>query len=337
MENLLTGEEAYSDSVEKPIAESVLSRLLRARFVRTYIGRPFLRANEWGWNRLPSFVMATRPVRSYGALLQSLVKLRSQRCQYHGTFFLRNRPELELIRGLLSKRPHGSTLRIAVVACSNGAEVYSIVWTIRSTRPDLNLVVHAIDISQEIVDIAREGTYPLETQKLIGSPIFERLTSEEMRMLFHEDGDTLQVRPWIKEGIEWHVADAGDPGLRLHIGLMDIVVANKFLCHMNPPDAERCLRRVADLVQPGGYLFVSGIDLDIRTKVATELSWAPVLELLEEVHNGDPSVRRDWPWRYWGLEPFDGKKANWNVRYASVFQLGNQQSFKWPPQARQEN
>ncbi|HEY6377523.1 MAG TPA: CheR family methyltransferase [Edaphobacter sp.] len=305
------------------MAESVLSRLLKARFVRAYIGRPFLRVNEWGWNRLPSFVTATRPVRIYGIFLQSLVKLRSQRCQYHGTFFLRNRPELELICRLLTKYPRGSTLRIAVVACSNGAEVYSIVWIIRSARPDLNLIVHAVDISQEIVDIAREGAYPLEMQKLIGSPIFERLTDEEIRMLFHADGNTLRVKPWIKEGIEWHVGDAGDPGLRLDIGLMDIVIANKFLCHMNPPDAEQCLRRIADLVQPGGYLFVSGIDLDIRTKVATELSWAPVLDLLEEIHNGDPSVRRDWPWRYWGLEPFDGNKRNWDVRYASVFQLSN--------------
>jgi hypothetical protein len=51
------------------------------------------------------------------------------------------------------------------------------------------------------------------------------------------------------------------------------------------------------------------------------LGWAPVRELLQEIHDGDPSVRRDWPWRYWGLEPFDRKRRDWNVRYASVFQL----------------
>lgn len=62
--------------------------------------------------------------------------------------------------------------------------------------------------------------------------------------------------------------------------------------------------------------------MNIRTKVALELGWKPVRELLEEIHDGDPSVRGDWPLKYWGLEPFDNKRHDRMVRYASVFQLG---------------
>jgi chemotaxis methyl-accepting protein methylase len=291
-------------------------------FVRRYAGKPFLRANEWGWNRLPSALKSVRPIRQYGAFLHSLVKLQSSRRQYHGTFFLRNRPELELIRALAEKRPQGSTLKIAVVACSNGAEVYSIVWTIRSARPDLKLVVHAMDISKEIVEIAKEGVYSEESEKIVSSPIFERLTAEEIRTMFDQDNGRMKIRSWIREGINWRVGDAGDPQLGNNLGPQDIVVANKFLCHMGPPDAERCLRNIAQLVAPGGYLVVSGIDLEVRTKVALQLGWAPIPELIEEIHDGDPSVRRDWPWKYWGLEPFDQKKRDWVVRYASFFQLG---------------
>jgi SAM-dependent methyltransferase len=271
---------------------------------------------------MPNFLRKRYPVRRYGVFLQSLVRLRSARRQFHGTFFLRNRPELELICALSSKRQQGSTVRIAVLACSNGAEVYSIVWAIRSARPDLNIVVHAIDISQKVVDIAREGIYSLQKQELINSPIFERLTDKEIQAIFHQEDGCLRVQPWIREGIQWQVADAGDPRLGSRLGPLDIVVANKFLCHMNPPEAEQCLRSIAQLVDPGGYLFISGIDLDVRTKVAIELGWAPVQDLLEEIHDGDPSVRQDWPWKYWGLEPFDRKKHDWSVRYASVFQLG---------------
>jgi len=54
------------------------------------------------------------------------------------------------------------------------------------------------------------------------------------------------------------------PGILDALGPQDIVVANRFLCHMDPGDAERCLRNVARLVCPGGHLFVSGIDLDVR-------------------------------------------------------------------------
>jgi chemotaxis methyl-accepting protein methylase len=304
------------------MSESILNSVSRVGFVRRYAGKPFLRANEWGWNRLPSALKSVRPIRQYGAFLHSLVKLQSSRRQYHGTFFLRNRPELELIRALAEKRPQGSTLKIAVVACSNGAEVYSIVWTIRSARPDLKLVVHAMDISKEIVEIAKEGVYSEESEKIVSSPIFERLTAEEIRTMFDQDNGRMKIRSWIREGINWRVGDAGDPQLGNNLGPQDIVVANKFLCHMGPPDAERCLRNIAQLVAPGGYLVVSGIDLEVRTKVALQLGWAPIPELIEEIHDGDPSVRRDWPWKYWGLEPFDQKKRDWVVRYASFFQLG---------------
>ena len=259
----------------------------------------------------------------YGSFLHSLVELRSPRRQYHGTFFLRNRSELELIRTLSNQKANGATLRILVLACSNGAEVYSILWTIRSARPDLNVIVQAVDISNEILEIAKEGLYSLEQSQLVDSQIFERLTEEEMREMFDREKDQVRIKPWIKEGINWCVADAGDPGLVDRLGRQDIVVANRFLCHMAPPDAERCLRNVARMVKPGGHLFVSGVDLDIRTKIALELTWTPILELLKEIHNGDPSVRRDWPWKYWGLEPFTSKRHDSTVRYASVFQLGH--------------
>jgi len=74
-------------------------------------------------------------------------------------------------------------------------------------------------------------------------------------------------------------------------------------------------------VKRGGLLFVTGVDLDVRAKVARDLGWQPVLELIEEIHEGDPSVRRDWPWAWWGLEPLNKERADWQMRYATAFQL----------------
>jgi chemotaxis protein methyltransferase CheR len=302
--------------------ESILATLSGARVLRKYVGRPFLRANESVWNRLSPSITMTRPMCRYGTFLHSLVKLRSTRRQYHGTFFLRNRPELELIRALSNQRAKDSILRVSVLACSNGAEVYSILWTIRSARPDLKIIAHAVDISNEVLDIGKVGLYSPKADDLVNSPIFERMTREEMQAMFDREDDRFRMKSWIKEGINWQVADAGDPGLAEMLGDQDIVVANRFLCHMAPADAEGCLRNLASLLKPGGYLFVSGVDLDVRTKVALDLGWTPVRDLIEEMHNGDPSLRRDWPWRYWGLEPFNRKRHDWSVRYASVFQLG---------------
>ena len=90
---------------------------------------------------------------------------------------------------------------------------------------------------------------------------------------------------------------------------------------MDASEAERCLRNIARLVCPDGYLFVSGIDLDVRTKVACDLGWKPLDELFDEIHEGDPYLKRYWPCQYGGLEPLDKRRPDWKVRYAAVFQL----------------
>jgi hypothetical protein len=74
-------------------------------------------------------------------------------------------------------------------------------------------------------------------------------------------------------------------------------------------------------------LFVTGADLDVRTTVAIELGWEPISELRADIHDGDPLVRSDWPMRWWGLEPLDRRRPDWEMRYSAVFRIGaNSQS-----------
>jgi SAM-dependent methyltransferase len=298
-----------------------LARALKGTiFGRSPLGA-YMRLNRWIWNNLPSSLTTALPIRSYGNFLHTLVRLSANRGQSFGTFFLRNRPQLELIRRLSNRNGKGSTLRITVLGCSKGAEVYSIVWTIRTARPDLKIILHAVDISKEVLEFAEKGVYSLTTPELVEVPIFECMTPEEMQEMFETEGDRARIKPWIKEGVVWHVGDAGDRELVNVLGPQDIVVANNFLCHMNPRDAERCLRNIAGLANQGGYLLVSGVDLNIRTKVARDLGWQPLHDLIEDIHDGDSYVRTDWPWKYWGLEPLNKRRRDWNVRYASVFQV----------------
>ena len=148
------------------------------------------------------------------------------------------------------------------------------------------------------------------------------MTDREVEALFELDGNKASVRASLKKGITWLTGDANDPGLPRILGPQDIVVANRFLCHMPAPAAEKCLRNIARLVNPGGHLFVTGIDLDVRTKVARDLGWEPVPDLLQEVHEGDVTLKEGWPLHWWGLEPFCHDLPDWRIRYASVFQIG---------------
>jgi len=299
------------------------TQLVRSRIFGKSPAGLYLRLNERLWNHLPSSFTSLGPMRSYGSFLNFLARMLGVRAQALSTYFLRNRPELELIRRLLEPKSDGETLRVAVLGCSTGAEAYSVAWKIRSARPGLKLILHAVDISKQAVEFAKQGFYSLKSSELTNTGIFDRMTTAEMEQLFDIDGEMAAVKSRIKEGIQWHVGDVGEPEILDVLGPQDMVVANNFLCHMDASEAERSLRNIARLVSPDGYLFVSGIDLDVRTKVARELGWNPVRELLEEIHDGDPSCKGCWPCHYGGLEPLNRKRRDWRIRYAAVFQLAS--------------
>jgi len=316
----------------------------QSRWLRRYLGRPYLRANLWIWNHLPGSLTYSRVGSIYGVHLHRLIQLQSARRQGLGTFFFRNRPELTLLIRLLDSKQQGSTLDLAILGCSKGAEVYSFSYSIRTARPDLRVRLHALDIDPDVLGLAEGGVYSLErgvpeqnsssgsiapggdlssrTFRDQRTSVFERMSTDEIEAMFECEGGQASVKPQYRQGITWHLGDAGDPKSVHTLGLQDIVVANRFLCHMQPKEAETCLRSLARLVKPGGYLFVSGVDLGVRAKVARDLHWTPITELISEIHEGDPSLRQDWPLQYWGLEPLDRRRSDWRIRYASVFQLG---------------
>jgi chemotaxis methyl-accepting protein methylase len=334
--------------VSTPISDSVLNSAVRgmsqSKALRLYFGRPYLRVNTWIWSHLPVSWRSNPSLRGYGSHVHSLIQSR-ERTQSTGTYFFRNRPELELLLRLLKELPTGSTVDMAILGCSKGAEVYSFSYTIRTARPDLRLRLSALDIDKDTLEFAKGGVYSLASEQEASnsssfshqpgrdvaaktardqppsSSMFEHMSPPEIEAMFERNGAWGRVRSPFRDGIGWRVGDAGDQGVAAELGPQDIVVANRFLCHMHPGDAEACLRNLARLVKSGGYLFVSGVDLAVRSKVASECGWRPVADLIEEIHEGDPSLRRDWPLKYWGLEPLDRTRADWRVRYASVFQL----------------
>jgi len=324
---------------------SWLQQLVRVRIFGKSPTNAFLRLNNYVWDKLPAPLLRSGAFQWYGRCLHALVRIQHTRAQAHSTFFLRNRPELELIQRLVRGKNHGDTVKVAVLACSTGAEVYSIAWAIRTARPDLKLSIHAVDVSKDAVEHAQRGVYPLNAKVsldslrdcmaagrwrvgepgsgLVDSEIFERMSTAEKAEFFDIRDDAAVVKSWLKEGIEWGVADVRGPELQDQMGLHDIVVANNFLCHMERVEAEKCLRNIGRLVDAHGVLFVSGIDLEIRQKVARDLGWQHIDQLLEQIHDGDSCLRGQWPFQYAGLEPLNKHRSDWKMRYAAVFQTGS--------------
>ena len=326
--------------IRKAMKKALTNPLLRLRFGRRWVGRPYTAVGAMIWNHLPAEFRFGRAAHAYGLHLHGLARLRGRRTVPSvTTFFFRNRPLLELLIRLLSQRPQGASVTLAVIGCSKGAEVYSILHALRRARPDLTVNVSALDVSPDIVEFAKAGVYSLTNCESFGeqdlehstrelpektfkdqpSSMFERVASSEMTELFDQKGNCVTVKPFYRRGINWHVADARDANLSNILGVHDAVLANNFLCHLSNQDAESCLRNLGRLLKPSGHIFVSGVDLDIRTKIARELERQPVTGLIKEIHEGDPSLCGGWPLQHWGLEPFNPRHPDWQIRYATAF------------------
>ena len=292
----------------------LVPNLARSKFLRARIGTPFFEANRVLWPLLPKALAERAPFVAYGRFLQTLARLRQERKQSDWTCFLRNRAEIEYIGALGRSAPDGARLSIAILGCSTGAEAYSAAFALRDSLDRIELKICASDISPDCITRAIAGVYPRAGAET------EALSLSEIEELFESVNGGLSIRQRWRAPIEWSVADALSPNLAATLGQHDLVIASKFLCHMTPEVASRCFRNIHAIVKDGGVLMVSGVDLDVRSALARELGLVPDIDAIEALHNGDVTVRKDWPFEYYGLEPLDRSRTDWAHRYAVAFQ-----------------
>ena len=285
------------------------------------------RAAEQGWERLPVKWRESAALIAAGSWVHRVSCRFSQREQSESTWFLRNEALLLTIRDLVMERfKRDEQIRLCVVGCSTGAEMYSILCVWRKACPNLNVVPIGIDISEPAVSKAEAARYTRGDSEIVRGFLRSEpkpLPEESIAELFETSGNELRVKDWIRRGANFQVADARDPELARKLGFQDVVVANNFLVHMKPPAATACLWNVIRLVRPGGILVCRGVDLDVRERAVRDFGLTPVILRIEEIHDSELNIdaRRYWPWRYFGLEPLNKKRKDWMERYASIFRV----------------
>jgi chemotaxis protein methyltransferase CheR len=279
--------------------------------------RQMRKAGKSLWEILPDEAKKGRLALAIGSAIHARAGKRGLRnAQAQSTWFLRNRPLLETTCELIDECGTKSPVRICSIGCSTGAEVFSLLWLIRRNGHRREVVAKGIDRLDSVIEKARTAVFTRE------DPELEGLGGQEMGELFRPEGDQLKVRDWIAKGTEWHVADARRQD-NVGFGQHDIVLANNFLIHLDRVEAASCLSEVIGLVRPGGFLVCSGVDLDLREETVRRFKLQPVGHRIEEIHNADHDrgAIKAWPWAYWSLEPLNKRRANWQIRYASIFRV----------------
>lgn len=159
-----------------------------------------------------------------------------------------------LPRWLREKRRAGDRLRIWSAGCSTGEEPYALAMVLaealESCDSRVDAKILATDLSPQALQTARKGVYPLE--RLAGiSP------ERRSRWMLRGEGEYAGlacVHPRLRELV------AIEPLNLLHAwpmhGPFDAIFCRNVVIYFDPPTKQRLFRRFADLLPPGGYLFL---------------------------------------------------------------------------------
>ena len=292
------------------IARACTQRQFRVAYVRELFRRL--------WRSLPAWRRDSRAGVWIGKMIYSQVRHLQPREFSEYTEFLRNRPQLEILRALAEERNCREPLRLIVLGCSHGAELYSAVWAIREGRREFPMSAIGVDISNGAIEAARAGRYAADSRLVM------KLSDLEKKALFSLDGEWLRVKDWIRDGATFSAGDAFCDESPVKPGSQDIVIVNNVLIHMDDRGAEKCLVRACGLLAEKGFIFCHGVALSIRSRVVCRLGLVPVLDRMEDIYEADLKARGVWPLQYWGLEPISKRRHDWRIRYCSVFQNPSQ-------------
>lgn len=245
--------------------------------------------------------------------------LSNERVNSHFTGFLRLPAQFDVLTGTIARSfvesRRTDRLRIAVLGCSNGAEAYSIASVLKRHYPAMGFEVRAYDISPDCVRTGRTAVYRAE--EVYNNRL---LSAEFVCSTFNQQEGALVVKDDIARHVHFDVADIRND-LMTTVGLCDVVFAQNVLFHMPRPVARRTLRNIAALLRRDSFLFIDGVDLDLRARLTKRMGLAPVTDSIEQIHNEARRARAaGWPYHYWGLEPYcDGPHAA--RRYATIFRV----------------
>jgi chemotaxis protein methyltransferase CheR len=191
----------------------------------------------------------------------------------HETSFFRDRAPFDALRGivasLVERRSAERQITIWSAACSTGQEPYSIAILLREHFPDIlatwRVRIIATDISEPILDRAREGVYTeLETARGL-SPAF-------LKKYFRPLQGKWSIVQECRQLVEFRCLNLN--GTWPLLPLCDVVFLRNVMLYFDVPTRIALVRRVRRVLRPDGALFLGGAE----TMIGIDDGWERVTD-----------------------------------------------------------
>ena len=176
----------------------------------------------------------------------------------HETLWFRDQyPYESLKRMILPELARANLLNIRIwsAACSSGQEPYSISMIVEEYRreypkhPLSGVQIVATDISPTILRAAKEGVYE-------DIALARGLTPDRRARFFDELAGKAQVKEFVRKQVNFQQLNLilSTPS----IGKFHVVFCRNVLIYFSDKNKTSILERMANIIEPGGYLFLGG-------------------------------------------------------------------------------
>jgi chemotaxis protein methyltransferase CheR len=176
------------------------------------------------------------------------------------TSFWRNPPQIEAFQRIvlpeaaaLAKARGANRLRIWSAACSSGEEPFTLAMICREAKDTLlkglSVEILATDISEKVLDQAREGNY--------GSYTLRNLTPVQVKQHFDALGpDSFQVKSELKQLITFRNFNLVDYASYRTLGAFDVIFCRNVLIYFDDAVKAKVIKGFHEALQPRSFLLV---------------------------------------------------------------------------------
>jgi chemotaxis protein methyltransferase CheR len=158
----------------------------------------------------------------------------------------------QAIPALQERYAHKMSLKLWSAGCSSGDEAYTASIYLRELMTQnkklISYSIHATDISNDALQMARAGRYSEDSLKNIALPLRQKYFTQQ------EDGHW-QISPLAANGITFSKLNLMDPFPVAFRGF-DIIFCRNVMIYFTPEIRRKLAKKYYDALVPGGYLFI---------------------------------------------------------------------------------
>lgn len=165
------------------------------------------------------------------------------------TYFFRGADHIDVLRQALLSGPEDKVWRVLSAGCSSGEEPYSLAIMADQLGLSERLEIDAVDVNPRALERAARGLYSLWS--LRDTPALVK------HSYFRQDGQRFLLDPRIRQRVRFQECNLLDLLHPLWLAApYDAVFCRNVLIYFAPLVVENVVKKLADLVCEGGFLFL---------------------------------------------------------------------------------